>query len=144
MLRTLDPPQEDLKENLVDFIATRFEEDFPRALFRPGPEDLEKSRRAELREIILESLNYYHKLWEQRTVVHFMTTATLGKETFSLDHPFMDAHASHKLEEDDRRLDSRPVRFVTQPAVLAYGNELCTNYDCYKVWAKAVVCVSEV
>ncbi|KAI9736756.1 MAG: hypothetical protein M1834_000960 [Cirrosporium novae-zelandiae] len=66
---------------------------------------------------------------------------TLGCKNFQSTSPLMQAHAAHLLDENDTRLDGKPIQMVVQPAILAWGTEAGKDYDQYKVWAKAVVWV---
>ena len=66
-----------------------------------------------------------------------------GNARFYVTDKFLEAHAAHKLEEDSTALDGKHVEVVVQPAVIAYGNEDGKAYDKHKIWAKAVVWLSQ-
>jgi hypothetical protein len=62
---------------------------------------------------------------------------------FSSKKTFMTPHRLHHLDDDDEILDGHRVVLVTQPLIVAWGDENGENYDSYKIWANRTVCVEE-
>lgn len=71
-----------------------------------------------------------------------MDSGFLLKEPFHIGSDECEAHAAHKLEEDDKSKDGMLIQMVVEPAILAYGNEQGESYEVSKVWGKAVVWLS--
>lgn len=81
-------------------------------------------------------------LWTQRS---FLECPKFHQDTpFSNGEKLMSAHAIHHLnDEEDTRLDGRPIFARIQPAVLAFGNDDAEHYEQYKIWAEAIVLIDE-
>ncbi|RDW74280.1 uncharacterized protein DSM5745_06942 [Aspergillus mulundensis] len=111
-------------------------------LLKPVSGQIHADKRADsLRGIIRTAGELAFRLWTQHV---YPTCHSLGKacKFFSVDSG-MHAHRLHRLEDDDPRLDGHRVAIITQPLILAWGDENAENYENSKVWAKAVVCVDE-
>ncbi|KAJ0417518.1 hypothetical protein BJY00DRAFT_315810 [Aspergillus carlsbadensis] len=111
-------------------------------LLQPVYTETETALRAEgLEKIIHEAASLAVKLWMQRTSIgcHGLGNVRL----FSSKTTFSRPHRLHHLDDDDDRLDGHRVVLVTQPLIVAWGDENAENYDKHKVWAKATVCVEE-
>ncbi|OAX80404.1 hypothetical protein ACJ72_05264 [Emergomyces africanus] len=124
----------------VDQRATSF-------LASPAALLLQRSPNLETKHQCMQKLQeLYHgaaelalSLWVQRT---YMKPCSLRKlSEFHVSNPQLSAHRLHHLDEDDTRLDGKPILLFVQPAVLAYGNEDAENYNCSKVWARATVII---
>jgi hypothetical protein len=94
----------------------------------------------------LEDIFYYAaqlalSLWTQRSSLKYLTLRDLPR--FFNDREDVGAHALHRLEEEDVRLDGKQVIAVIQPTLLAFGNDEAEHYDQHKVWAKAMVLIDE-
>ncbi|KAK2755734.1 hypothetical protein FQN54_005884 [Arachnomyces sp. PD_36] len=93
----------------------------------------------QLTNIIFNAGENSMNLWMQRTNMVMFELRNCGK--FNLNNPFMTAHRLHQLDDDDHRLDGKPIIAVIQPGVVAFGDNDGENYEKYKVWSKAVVMV---
>ncbi|PGH03862.1 hypothetical protein GX51_03850 [Blastomyces parvus] len=118
-----------------------------RFLASPAALLLRRGSNLEIKDQCMQNLqNLYHmaaklalSLWAQRT---YMEPCSRRKfPEFHISNPHLSAHRLHHLDEDDTRLDGKPILLFVQPAILAYGNEDAENYDCSKVWARATVII---
>jgi hypothetical protein len=94
----------------------------------------------------LEDIFYYAaqlalSLWTQKSSLKYLTLQDLSR--FSNGNEYVSAHALHRLDEEDTKLDGKRVLAVIQPALLAFGNDEAEHYDQHKVWAKAIVLIDE-
>jgi hypothetical protein len=81
-------------------------------------------------------------LWEQRPAIKGLFLPELSRETYRVDSPVMQLHAMHHLDDnEDRRLDGKPIKIVVHPAILGMGTHDGEDYDLARVWAKAEVCL---
>lgn len=119
--------------------ATGFLNSPARLLFREDTD--QEKREQELQLLYHRAGDLSLSLWAQRSFMRCYDLKDL--KVFSRDNAFMTAHRLHHLDEDDDRLNGKKVLAVTQPAIVAYGNEDAENYDRGKVWAKAVVLIDE-
>jgi len=93
-----------------------------------------------LHAVFEEAVRLAMRLWLQRPAIQCLGFKSLAQEPFRVDSPLLQAHNVHRLDdEEDRRLDNRPVRMVLQPAVMRMGTHEGESYDQSDTWAKAVV-----
>jgi myosin heavy subunit len=161
MLRILNPPQgatSTQKEkdtsretflrvrSLCDNLAKQFRESPARLLLQmlQTPED-RANRQRELREIFMKAAELATSLWTQKSYLRCEGLRELKDRTFRNGSPIMEAHRLHKLDDEDPRLDGRPISIVIQPTVLAIGNHEGEFMDPARprVLAKAVVWVDK-
>ena len=128
------------KEQYYRHITTVFESSDARVLYRPCNV---AQRHEELLDVMRTVGDLFSSLWKQRVFTVPWGNEKLQKMQFSVGSRTMTAHPSHRLEDGDARLNGRTVQMVVQPAILAYGNEEGRNFDESKVWAKAVVWLSQ-
>lgn len=96
----------------------------------------------QLLEIFRSTGELFSRLWSQRAYICVVGLEEFSNHPFKLGSDVLEAHAMHKLERGDTSMDGRQIQAVVEPAIFAWGNERGESYDAYKVWAKAVVCVS--
>lgn len=84
----------------------------------------------------------FSRLWSQKAYIRTIGSRFLLKEPFRIGLDYCEAHAAHKLEEDDESKDGMPIQMVVEPGIFAFGNEQGESYEVYKVWGKAVVWLS--
>ena len=137
---TLQASSSQRKEQYYRHIATIFESSDVRVLYRPC--DVAQ-RHEELLDVMRNIGDLSSSLWKQRVFTVPWGMEKFRKMQFSVDSRMMTAHPTHGLGDGDARLDGRTVQMVVQPAILAYGNEEGENFDESKVWAKAVVWLSQ-
>ncbi|EGC46820.1 conserved hypothetical protein [Histoplasma capsulatum var. duboisii H88] len=124
----------------VDQRATSFLASPAALLLQHGPNlEIKDQCRRNLQELYHGAAELALSLWAQRTYMKPCSQQNLPE--FHLSNPQLSAHRLHHLDEDDTRLDGKPIILFVQPAVLAYGNEDAENYDCSKVWARATVII---
>src|SRR5436189_3886796 len=124
----------DARRDLVcQGLASKFLECFDVLLCQiPMPEAAQK-RRESLYSLFHTAGELSVRLWSQRTYLKCFGFAELGH--FNVESPLMVAHRLQMVDDDDHRLDGRPIAAVIQPAIVAFGNENGENYESYKVWA---------
>ena len=131
-----------MRKRTCDIIARSFLSGPVRLLTRldPTKEDFGRMHQG-IYDLIFNAGEVSARLWTQRTYMDFASLSSL--KTFHVDNEIMTAHRLHKLDDDDHRLDGKPIIAVIQPGIVAYGDNNGENYDKRKVWAKAVVLVDE-
>lgn len=160
MLRILNPPQTDTStnkerqtykdtnsrnHNLCDILAKQFSAGPAKDLMvvLEDKEDL-RVRQRRLREIFMNASELATNLWTQKSFLRCDGLQELQGRRFQNGSPLMEASLLHKLDdEEDPRLNGRPISIVVHPAILAIGTHDGENYDRNRprVLAKAVVWV---
>ena len=130
------------RENYYRKLVTDFESSNARVLYRDCEEQESAKRQAQLLELFRSIGELTSKLWSQKVVISVVGSKDLLKTPFENGNKVLDAHAIHRLEEGDKRMDGMPIQVVVEPAILAFGNERGESYEEYKVWGKAVVWMS--
>ncbi|KAL4900220.1 hypothetical protein BDW74DRAFT_182975 [Aspergillus multicolor] len=112
-----------------------------RILLKPPSTQAHSDRRAdELRSLVYAAGELAFRLWTQRI---YITVGSLDSlKTYSAPETVVSPHPLHLLD-DDNKLETSSLGILTQPLILAWGDEEGEHYDTYKVWSKAVVCVDE-
>lgn len=123
-------------------LARSFERSRARLLYHECSEEEKAARYNELVDLFCWANDFFSRLWSQKVYIKALDGKTLLKEPFSIDLDECEAHAAHKLEEDDDSKNELPIQMVVEPGILAYGNELGESYEVFKVWGKAVVWLS--
>jgi hypothetical protein len=126
-------------------MAAQLREDFLQGsarylLLTPSNESASQMRKT-LEDIFYYAAQLALSLWTQRSSLKYLTLRDLSP--FLNGREAVGAHALHRLDEEDTRLDGKQVFAVIQPALLAFGNDEAEHYDQHKVWAKAMVLIDE-
>lgn len=101
----------------------------------PSSEAMEKA----LQTFGIRAAQISYSLWVQKKDLVCKPLADLP-ETFSYDHPLLEAHQLHNkhLNDNPARLDGLPILVVTHPAVLSFGNNEGSDYSVCSVLKKAI------
>ncbi|KAL3449872.1 hypothetical protein BJX65DRAFT_316617 [Aspergillus insuetus] len=111
-------------------------------LLRPLDSEVDKVSRVEgLAKLIHGAADLAFSLWMQRTTIACYGLCNM--RVFSSKKLFITPHRLHHLDDDDESLDGHRVILVTQPLIVAWGDENAENYDMHKIWANGTVCVEE-
>ncbi|KAL4958912.1 uncharacterized protein BDV14DRAFT_206163 [Aspergillus stella-maris] len=123
-------------------LATDFLSGPARTLMQPAKNSSETTQRQqELQALYTQASRLALSLWTQRASMRCLSIRDLP--LFSVANPITSVHRLQHLDEDDTRFDGGRILLVVQPAILAFGTEHAENYDQFKIWAPAVVLVSE-
>jgi hypothetical protein len=151
-LRMVDPPEQQSKgqssshlqkkEEYYHHTTFLFDSGPARVLYRQCDSQHASQRHKELLEIMRTAGQLFISLWKQKVFIAAWGLEKFQKMPFSIASNEMMAHPAMGLEEGDTRMDGWPVQMVVQPAIVAFGNEDGSNYNEYKVWAKALVWLS--
>ncbi|QKX58878.1 uncharacterized protein TRUGW13939_06006 [Talaromyces rugulosus] len=141
----LDSPLGKALHGSLSRMAAQLREDFLQGPARYLLLTPSNERASQVRKM-LEDIFYYAaqlalSLWTQRSFLKYQTLRDLSR--FFNGRENVGAHALHRLDEEDTRLDGKQVLVVIQPALLAFGNDEAEYYDQHKVWAKAMVLIDE-
>lgn len=123
-------------------LSYAFDDSDANLLYRECSEEEEAARFDDLVDLFCSADDFFSKLWSQKVYIKTLDARVLLKEPFSIDSDDCEAHAAHKLEEDDKSKDGMLIQMVVEPGILAYGNEQGESYEVSKVWSKAVVWLS--
>lgn len=131
-----------MRKRACENLSSKFLSGPVELLIRPNltEEEREKMRR-ELNNIIFNAGDVSAHLWTQRTNIMTVGLHLCGK--FNVNHIAMTAHRLHHLDDDDHRLDGKPIIAVIQPGIVAWGDNDGVKYDKFRVWSKAVVMVDD-
>lgn len=133
---------EDMRKRMCETLSSNFLKGPVRLLIRPNltNEELEKMKRG-LNSIIFNAGEVSAHLWTQRMEIN---TIRLDKyKDFNIHDVVLTAHRLHQLDDDDHRLDGKPIIAVIQPAIVAWRVSDGENFDQFMVWSKAVVMVDD-
>ena len=127
------------RDKYYRMLITKFESSKAKFLYRECDEAGLLKRRMQLSNIFRSIGELTSRLWAQKVYISILGLKDLSQTPFTVKSNVFEAHATHKLEEDDTSLDGSPIERVVEPAIVAWENERGESYDVYKVWAKAVV-----
>ena len=135
--QVLDPRNKYYKK-----LAYAFDDSDAHLLYRKCSEEEEATRFDDLVNLFYSTGDFFSRLWSQKVYIRALDSRYLLGESFHIGLNDCEAHATHKLEENDNSKDGLPIQMVVEPGILAYGNEQGESYDVFKVWGKAVVWLS--
>ncbi|KAL4876441.1 hypothetical protein BJY04DRAFT_199972 [Aspergillus karnatakaensis] len=115
------------------------------ALLKPLSESKVLNRTTELQRITLDACELAFSLWTQRVFITCINFESEDLPVIQRLSPRIDYMTAHRLHHFDDDVDWKALNAVilTHPIIVAWGDENAENYDQYKVWSKAVVCVEE-
>jgi hypothetical protein len=108
---------------------------------RPEADKLE--RREGLQAILEQAAWLFIRLRAQRAIFQYDEPKNCLGQEFNTVSNRAEAHAIHKLEDNDHRLDKSIVRIVVSPAILARGDRNGERLGSNRVLSKAVVWLEE-
>jgi hypothetical protein len=103
---------------------------------------LDACGKTQLLDVVVEFGLLALQLWSQKSHVVYHGLNYFSKLSFSVNSDEMQAARVVRLEENDARLDGRPIPIVVQPLIVAFGTPDGKDYQKRKIWSKAVVWVS--